>query len=882
MLFLSSDLRIRHVTPRLQALFNFASADLSHSLIKQPVVLGYDELLADARHVLDRAESTERVVTDQHDRHFLVRGVAYRADEERSGVFFTFTDITPQQRAAAAEREGKEEYHQFFHAIDEGFCICEMLINEENQPYDYRFLEVNPLFEEHSGLEEAEGKTALTLIPNLEAHWIETYGTVALQRKPTRFEQGSAALGRWFDVYAFPIGEPTKLRFAITFKDITQQKQAEDARRESEARFRGFADTAPALLWATDPGGQCTYLSKSWYDFTGQTPETGLGVGWINALHPDDQARAGADFLRANEQRSSFRLDYRFRRHDGEYRWAIDAGQPYFGEDGTFRGYVGSVTDIHDRTLAEEALRQANEEVARQQRQLHEFFQQAPVAITTFRGPEYIFELANPPALEIWGKPAEEVVNRPLFEVIPELNDQGFKERLDEVLYRGNPFVGHEVPMVSTRPGNTETRHYDVVYHPWRNGAGEITGVMVVSTDVSERVAARQQEHRLTALIKNSSDFIGLASPEGEVQYLNPAARAMVGLEPSRPLSELAIVDFFQEDDLPFVQQTILPITLADGKWVGEYRFRHFSTGQAVPVYYNLFSVKDPTTDKLLGIATISTDITRRKQREAELQQAREQLAAANEELTVTNEELITSNEELIDTNELLKRVNADLDNFVYTASHDLKAPITNIEGLLQLLRSSLSPDSRASPRTQKVLSMMGASVTRFMNTIADLSEIARLQKQANQPTEWVDLSAVIEEVCLDIAPAIEEARAQIDVQVAACGPVSFAPKNLRSIIYNLLSNAVKYRDPQRAPVVRIRCQVVDEYQVFTVADNGLGMDLSRSDKLFSMFQRFHDHVEGTGVGLYIVKKIIENSGGKISVTSEVGEGTTFTVFFKR
>lgn len=127
--------------------------------------------------------------------------------------------------------------------------------------------------------------------------------------------------------------------------------------RESEARFRNMADNAPVMVWTTDADGVCTYLSRSWYNFTGQTPETGLGFGWIDAAHPDDRAAAGQIFSAANAKREAFRLEYRLRRADGQYRWAMDAAAPRFGEDGLFFGYIGSVIDISERKQAEDTQR---------------------------------------------------------------------------------------------------------------------------------------------------------------------------------------------------------------------------------------------------------------------------------------------------------------------------------------------------------------------------------------------------------------------------------------------------------------------------------------------------------------------------------------------
>lgn len=233
---------------------------------------------------------------------------------------------------------------------------------------------------------------------------------------------------------------------------------------------------------------------------------------------------------------------------------------------------------------------------------------------------------------------------------------------------------------------------------------------------------------------------------------------------------------------------------------------------------------------------------------------------------------------QLQQNNEQLIRTNVDLDNFIYTASHDLKAPIVNIEGLLHALRSQL-PETQA--EVQPILAMMQDSVDRFKRTIEHLTNITKLQKEHTPALELVDLGAVIEGVCLDLAPLIQESGAQITVTTHDCQAIPFSEKNLRSVVYNLLSNALKYRAPERAAQVHIRCRQGDDYVVMAVEDNGLGLDLTRH-KLFTMFQRFHDHVEGSGIGLYMVKRIVENAGGKIEVQSQVGTGTIILIHFLR
>jgi PAS domain S-box-containing protein len=131
--------------------------------------------------------------------------------------------------------------------------------------------------------------------------------------------------------------------------------------RESESRFRNMADHAPMMTWVTDPDGLLTYLNRGWSEFTGQTPQEALGLGAWDALHPEDREHSERIFFEANSARETFRIEYRLRRADGTYRWALSAAAPRFGEDGEFLGYIGSVIDITDRKEAEQFLERANE-----------------------------------------------------------------------------------------------------------------------------------------------------------------------------------------------------------------------------------------------------------------------------------------------------------------------------------------------------------------------------------------------------------------------------------------------------------------------------------------------------------------------------------------
>ena len=148
-----------------------------------------------------------------------------------------------------------------------------------------------------------------------------------------------------------------------TVKDITERRRIEEALRESEQRFRLVANTAPVLIWMSGPDKLCNYFNQSWLEFTGRPPEAELGDGWAEGVHPEDLEQCLDTYTRAFDKHESFQMEYRLRRHDGEYRWILDSGVPRFTADGSFSGYIGSGIDVTERKLAEEAISKVNQKL---------------------------------------------------------------------------------------------------------------------------------------------------------------------------------------------------------------------------------------------------------------------------------------------------------------------------------------------------------------------------------------------------------------------------------------------------------------------------------------------------------------------------------------
>lgn len=175
---------------------------------------------------------------------------------------------------------------------------------------------------------------------------------------------------RWFLSRALPVrdAEGRVVLWFGTNTDITRQLETETELRESEARFRNMADHAPVMLRVTDLHGDCTFLNSRWYEFTGQTPEAGMSLGWMQAVHPDDRALVDRLFRQARETNASFRMDYRLRTAAHTYRMVVDAAAPRVGPNGEFLGFISSIIDVEERArlLAAERAARREAEDARQ------------------------------------------------------------------------------------------------------------------------------------------------------------------------------------------------------------------------------------------------------------------------------------------------------------------------------------------------------------------------------------------------------------------------------------------------------------------------------------------------------------------------------------
>jgi signal transduction histidine kinase len=444
-----------------------------------------------------------------------------------------------------------------------------------------------------------------------------------------------------------------------------------------------------------------------------------------------------------------------------------------------------------------------------------------------------------------------------------------------------------------TRPGHFLERHWKPRHTPVLDPAGQVQFIIqsvqdITASRLAERqlresqareqaamVEAERQRTELQRVFAQSPIAMGLLrGPDLLIEMANVRMGHIWG----RPVAQLLGRPHFEA--LPDLAgqgfEQVLAGVLATGQPYEQLEQPITIAHPEQPYHGYLNITYLPEQDahgQSTGILIYASDVTEQVRARQQVQLLNQELEARVQQRT---EELAASNEQLHQSNTRLRLTNADLDNFVYTASHDLKAPISNIEGLLLLLPETVRADEQAA----SILTHMQQAVERFKRTISHLTDVSRLQVEFAQPALPLRLADVVEDVRQDLLPQLTATQAALEVAVDESWPRVFSAKNLRSVLYNLLSNALKYRHPTRPPRVRIACVHTDHHFVLTVQDNGLGLSEPQQTRLFQLFQRLHTHVEGTGVGLYMVKRIVEQAGGQITVQSQAGIGTTFTLLF--
>jgi PAS domain S-box-containing protein len=372
------------------------------------------------------------------------------------------------------------------------------------------------------------------------------------------------------------------------------------------------------------------------------------------------------------------------------------------------------------------------------------------------------------------------------------------------------------------------------------------------SVDINDQKELQQQlersEEQFRFLAESIPQVVWTAAPDGQVDYLNQRWTELTGMPVEQAL-RYGWSELIPPDEVERVVGNYLAGISSGSNYEQESRLLSTLEGHYRWYLHRGTPMRDAEGRVVKWFGT-STDID-------DFKRAQQQLEKQNAQLARTND---------------------DLDNFVYTASHDLRQPINNMAGIFEELKRTATFHD---PEAGQLLAMFESALQQIYITMRDLSTVVQVQRQVEAlPALPVKLLPLAQEVVASVQQEISRTAATIELDFSTLPTLTFVPHNLRSVLYNLLSNAIKYAAPERPPHIRIATTLHDGVPVLSISDNGLGIDLGRhGPELFRMFRRFHDHIEGSGIGLYLVNRIVQQAGGRIEVESTVNQGTTFRLF---
>ena len=731
-------------------------------------------------HVLDQVNKTTKSMHINNyskalNKHYDV--YAFKVDGQNK-VAVIFTDITEFKKNKEAIEISEKKYRTLFDSIDEGYCIIDVIFDEYENPVDYRYLEVNSAFEKQTGLHNAEGQLMRTIRPDHEDHWFEIYGEIALTGKPKRFENPAKALNRFYDVYAFKIGDPESRKVAVLFSDISDVKKTEAALKElnenlelkvhertaelnvERQRFFDVFEIIPIMICILTEDYHVVFANKSFRDKFGES-----------------KGRYCYEYCFGKSEPCEFCEAFQ----------VLETGKPHYWE---LNAPDGSIIERYNYLLKD------------------------------FDGSNLVLEMD-----------VDITEQRQAQEALKDIN-----ENLEVI--------------------------------------------------VEERTKSLQDsQNQFEALIQNLKSGVALINEDGEFKVVNNSFLKMFDLEDDTDIYNINSLDWRQwkvygenHELLPFKEHPVRKVAIT-------YK----------PIINKLISVQNPGENNLTWMMVSAVpifretgkpniictyyDVTERVKTEKltrkllkNEQQLREELQTSNKELQATNEELQNISTILQATVTELETSNKELEQFAYVASHDLQEPLRMVSSFTQLLEKKYK--GQLDKDADDYIGYIVEGSHRMKNLIDDLLIFSRLNTEAKE-FKLTDLNQTLDNVLINFKNQIEDDEVKIthnSMPIIKCDESQF-----NQLFQNLISNAIKFHN-DNLPEIHISSQESGNDWLFSVKDNGIGIDPEHHEKIFEVFKRLHtrDEYIGTGIGLAICRRIVERHGGKIWVESEPDNGANF------
>ena len=745
------------------------------------------------------------------------------------GFLAVAVDIVQRRVTEEQLHEQENQYRLLFDNMTTGFLLSEILTDASGKPVDFRYLQVNPAFEKLTGLKCAEvlNRTMRQVLPEIEDYWIEMFGRVAQTRQPMSYENYSASLKRHFDCWIF---SPAPGRAAVIFTDITERKLAEAELREKNSLLAGTLEATADGILVVGGGGKVTSYNRQFAELW-RVPAELLGKKEAEALTHffTQQLNNPAMKMRRLDELTKSETFDQLEFADG--RVFERFSRPQIVEKKVV-GRVWSFRDVTMRHWAVMALRE-NE---------HKFktlFETANDAILLTDGSVYTD--CNHKAETMFGCAREKILTQPVGHFSPARQPDGAESRnrishLIALALAGTPqffeWVGNRADGL---PFNAEVSLNRI----------DVRGqhlVQAIVRDITARKQAETARHEAESLYRTlvhaSPNAICVVDLDGRFIFSSPKGLELYGLPNLESKLGRHATDFVVESDRPAANEMIRSSLSGEPDASGRFNMVR-SNGEHFIGEFNCCPLRD-ALGVVGGVMIIARDVTERQQQ-----------------------------------NDELKSKNQELERFTYTVSHDLKSPLITIKGFAGALLTDVGAGrtDRLTDDLKRII-LAADKMTALLNGLLELSRVGRI---VNAPVE-VSMDKVVRDVVELLSGPIKQQFAVVTVQ-PELPAVHGDPQRLQTVLQNLVENALKFSLPATPPVIEIGTEILFGRKVFFVRDAGRGVEPRYHETIFGLFNKLDSHSEGAGIGLALVRRIVEFHGGQIWLKSD-GAGTGATFYF--
>lgn len=638
--------------------------------------------------------------------------------------------------------------------------------------------------------------------------------------------------------------------------DATEQVLAHQKAEESESRFRNMVKQASvAIMLTRGTDIVIENINRPMLQFLGKQSEEEVVGKRMVELFPELEGQAGLAIVKnvaaSGEPYEAFEVPISLNIEGRLTERFFDLSYTPLKEENSETGVLHLATDVTQRVTARRRIEQSEQ-------RFQNLVREASVGIVVLMGQEMRVSLVNAAYGRLINLTVNELLDKPLFDLIPDAEAM-FRPLLDNVRLTGEPLFLYDTPYLVYTNAEKIEGYLNVVYQPYREADGSITGVMALCQDVTEQVKARQNLEEANERVRLAMEAGELGTIEVNLQtdevIINKRTEEIFDIKAGD--SRTAFVSKLHLDDLP-VRNKAYEKAMQDGLLEYEARVvRADKLPRWIRVKGRVFFDE---TGKALRLVSVVHDISKEKAFAEELQK---QVSERTKELELSNEEL---------------------QQFAHVASHDLKEPVRKIRTFGSRLKSeygSVMPE-----RAMVYLERMESAAHRIYSMIEGVLHYSSVDG-SRQATEPVNLAQLIVQIQEDLEVLIQQKNAV--VKVAKLPIIDGSEVLLYQLFYNLLGNSLKFSGADTVPVIDIRSKVETTAQangerqkvaIIKIEDNGIGFPQGKAEDIFNTFTRLHskDRYEGTGLGLSLCKRIVERHGGSITAEGRENQGSVFTV----